>query len=290
MPSVGQRIGHIQKSLKSVDAAPVAVADVNEIGLHIVEARPILERLWLLDVAALNCDPEYLGSWERGNIVQKQRHVGVDLLQFDHEIERVLQRVAGLVGIADHEEQVLIDTVLRQAADRFQSRFDRSLVRDARKKFVRSGFSPDCNLHESGLFQPREQIVIHLCHPTAYRCRDPAKTRWHLSAYERIAKFDEAPPPEKEITVIEQDSIGPVTQPVLDVVEHPFDRESDPAIFRIKTEVASKRTAAAENRARLPVAINSLEHVPFRFDQIIGWGRIVVDVFEWTIGRRDDLS
>src|SRR5262245_47042628 len=50
-PSVRQRIGQIQEPLKSVDAAPVALTNVNEIGLHIVEASPIFERAGFLDVA-----------------------------------------------------------------------------------------------------------------------------------------------------------------------------------------------------------------------------------------------
>src|SRR5262245_23180076 len=40
LPSVWRRIDHIQEPLKSADAASVVVADVEQIGLHIVEASP----------------------------------------------------------------------------------------------------------------------------------------------------------------------------------------------------------------------------------------------------------
>src|SRR5262245_13343157 len=287
--SVRQRIGHVQERLESADTAPVAVADVNQIRLHIVEASPIFERAGFLDVSALDCDPEHLGSWEGGHIVQKQRHVGIDLLQLDHKIERILQGINWLVRITDHEEQVLINTVPCQTADRLQRRFNRGLVRDARKKLVRAGLGPDRNLHQSRPFQSSKQLIIHLCHSPADRCRDPANARWQFTPYERFAKFEKTPPAEKEIAIIEQDPVGPMAQPELDVGEHPPDRDPRPLIFRIETKIASKRTAAAENGARLPVAIDGLEYVSSGFDQIIRRRRIVIDVFQGAIRRGSDF-
>src|SRR6516164_1052948 len=82
-PSSGQWIGQMQKLLESADAPSIFVGYVDQIGLHIVEASPVRERSWRLEMPALDRDAKHVRSRQRSHIVEEQANRRIDLLQLD---------------------------------------------------------------------------------------------------------------------------------------------------------------------------------------------------------------
>jgi hypothetical protein len=73
----------MQKLLESADAPSIFVGYVDQIGLHIVEASPVRERSWRLEMPALDRDAKHVRSRQRSHIVEEQANRRIDLLQLD---------------------------------------------------------------------------------------------------------------------------------------------------------------------------------------------------------------
>jgi hypothetical protein len=121
-------------------------------------------------------------------------------------------------------------TVSGEAAHGFQRGFNRRLVRDPREQFVRSGFRTDRNLHQPSMFQAREQTIFHSSNTPAHRRCDPAKPGMQPTRDQGVTELNEPRSTQEEIAVIKLLPIGALSEPELDIRDHPVDRQTEPSV------------------------------------------------------------